>query len=276
MLLNRKLNDLQNLIRSMDSLAVAFSGGVDSTFLLKVAHEVLGDKVVAVTARSSTYPAREFQAALDFVNNAGIKHLVITTDELDIEGFADNPPNRCYICKRELFRQMVEIARRNNISFVADGSNFDDINDYRPGMKALSELNIASPLREAGMTKQDIRLLSKEMGLPTWNKPAFACLASRIPYGQKIDHKKLSMIEKAEQYLLDLGFEQVRVRHHGDIARIEVSPPERLRFAQENIMDQVDDYFRQIGFAYTALDLKGYRTGSMNEKIVNKKKEEPL
>jgi TIGR00268 family protein len=269
MLLNRKLIDLQNLISSMDRMAVAFSGGVDSTFLLKLAHEVLGDRVVAVTARSATFPAREYREAVDFVKDAGIKHLVIETEELDIEGFADNPPNRCYLCKRELFQQMIDVAHRNNIRFVADGSNLDDVNDFRPGMKALGELGIVSPLREAGMTKEDIRILSKKMGLPTWNKPAFACLASRIPYGQKINREKLSMIEQAEQYLLDLGFEQVRVRHHGDIARIEVLPQERHRFTDEKLMDQVDEQFRRIGFAYAALDLKGYRTGSMNETMVN-------
>ena len=265
--LNGKLSDLQNIIRSMDSIAIAFSGGVDSTFLLKVAHELLGDKVVAVTANSSTYPEREFRTAVDYVNGAGIRHLVITAEELDIEGFADNPLNRCYLCKRELFAQIVEIAHQNSIKFVADGSNVDDIKDYRPGMKALSELGIVSPLREANMTKEDIRALSKQMNLPTWNKPAFACLASRIPYGQKINREKLAMIDKAEQYLLDLGFEQIRVRHHGDIARIEVSPQERTRFVDEKLMDQVDEFFRQIGFSYITLDLKGYRTGSLNEQI---------
>lgn len=269
--LYRKLSALQNMIKSMDSLAIAFSGGVDSTFLLKVAHEILGDRVIAVTASSSTYPEREFRAAVDFVNDIGIKHLVIAAEELDIEGFADNPLNRCYLCKRELFTQIVGIAGQNNINYVADGSNVDDIKDYRPGLKALGELGIISPLREVGMTKEDIRALSKEMDLPTWNKPAFACLASRIPYGQRISREKLSMVDKAEQYLLDLGFRQIRVRHHGDIARIEVSPQERTLFVDEKLMDQVNEQFRQIGFAYTALDLKGYRTGSMNEQIVDEK-----
>ncbi len=267
--LYRKLSALQKMIKSMDSLAIAFSGGVDSTFLLKVAHEILGNRVIAVTASSSTYPEREFRAAIDFVHDAGIKHLVIASEELEIEGFADNPVNRCYLCKRELFIQIVNIAYANNIELVADGSNIDDSRDYRPGMKALGELGIISPLWLADMTKNDIRALSKDMHLPTWDKPAFACLASRFPYGQRINREKLSMVDKAEQYLLDLGFQQIRVRHHGDIARIEVSPQERTRFADEKIMDQVDKQFRQIGFTYTALDLKGYRTGSMNEKIVN-------
>jgi len=264
-----KLNALRKLIGSMGSLAIAFSGGVDSTFLLKVAHDLLGDRVVAVTASSPTYPPRELQEAVDFVNNSGIKQFVIDVEELDIDGFADNPVNRCYLCKRELFTKIVEIAHQNHIELVADGSNADDVSDYRPGMKALEELGIISPLREVRMTKEEIRVLSKEIHLSTWDKPAFACLASRIPYGQRISREKLSMVDKAEQYLLDKGFRQIRVRHHGEIARIEVSPEERTRFIDEKLMDQVNEQFIQIGFAYTALDLKGYRTGSMNEKIMN-------
>lgn len=271
MIIKQKLKNLDKIIRSMDSVAIAFSGGVDSTFLLKVAHDLLGDRAVAVTALSLTYPPREFQAAVDFVNRSGIKQLVLTEDELDIEGFADNPVNRCYLCKRDLFTRILKIAHQNNINIVADGSNVDDVQDYRPGMQALHELGIVSPLREADMTKEDIRLLSKEMGLPTWNKPAFACLASRIPYGQPITRQKLLMIDEAEQYLLDLGFQQFRVRHHGDIARIEVSPEERARFVDEKIMDQVNEQFKWIGFTYAALDLRGYRTGSLNEKILDEK-----
>jgi uncharacterized protein len=268
MLRQHKLEELHQLIGSMDSLAVAYSGGVDSTFLVKVAHDIIGDKVVAVTAKSLTYPAREFQAAVDFANKVGIMQLVVGIEELDIEGFADNPLNRCYLCKRHLFTQVIEIANQNQIKWVADGSNADDSRDYRPGLKALEELGIISPLRQVGMTKQEIRDLSKTMHLPTWNKPAMACLASRFPYGQRISREKLSMVEQAEQFLLDQGFQQIRVRHHGDIARIEVSPGERLSFMDEKLMDQIDEQFRSLGFAYTALDLKGYKTGSMNEKII--------
>jgi len=264
-----KLKALQNLIGSMDSLAIAFSGGVDSTFLLKVAFDILGDKALAITVRSLTFPEREFRAAVEFVNGIGIKALVIDTNELDIEGFAENPINRCYLCKRELFTQIMAAACQSGMQLVADGSNANDVSDYRPGMQALKELGIISPLREVGMTKDDIRALSKEMHLSTWDKPAFACLATRIPYGQRISRDKLAMADKAEQYLLDKGFRQIRVRHHGEIARIEVSPEERTQFMKEQLMDQVNEYFRQIGFAYTALDLKGYRTGSMNEKITN-------
>jgi len=264
-----KLDALRNAIKAMGSMAVSFSGGVDSTFLLKVAHDVLGDKVIAVTARSSTYPEREFGEAVDFANQLGVEHIVIVSEELDIEGFSENPFNRCYLCKHELFSKICEIAKERDIKHVADGSNVDDLNDYRPGLKAMVELGIVSPLREAGLTKEEIRILSKEMQLPTWDKPAFACLSSRFPYGQKITKEKLAMVDKAEQYLLDLGFRQIRVRHHGDIARIEVSASERGKFFDNGLMDQVYEAFKRLGFTYVALDLRGYRTGSMNEKILS-------
>jgi len=256
----------------MGSLAVAYSGGVDSTFLLKVAHDVLDAKVMAVTARSSTYPEREFREATDFARKIGVRHSVIVSEELDIEGFSDNPVDRCYFCKRELFTKILDVARQNGLKYVADGSNIDDLGDYRPGMKAVMELGVVCPLKEAGMGKNDIRILSKEMNLPTWDKPAFACLSSRFPYGQKITREKLEVIDKMEQFLMDQGFRQVRVRHHGDIARIEVSAEERLKFFDIDLMDRIHEKFRQFGFAYVALDLKGYRTGSMNEVIDTGKK----
>lgn len=268
--LNQKFEKLKSNIKSMEKLAIAFSGGVDSTFLLKVAHDVLGDNVLAVTARSSTYPEREYKEAVDFITKMGIKHQVIISEELDIEGFSDNPVNRCYFCKHELFDKIRDIAKESGINYVADGSNYDDLGDYRPGMQAVKELGVVSPLKEAEMTKEDIRILSKEMNLPTWDKPSFACLSSRFPYGQKITREKLAMVDKAEQFLMDLGFRQVRVRHHGDIARIEVPKNERNRFFDEQLMDKVSQKFKEIGFAYTALDLKGYRTGSMNETILNR------
>ena len=267
-----KLENLKESIRRMGSLAVAYSGGVDSTFLLKVAHDVLDANVIAVTARSSTYPEREFREATDFAQKIGVRHRVIVSEELDIEGFADNPVDRCYFCKRELFTKILDVARQSGLQYVADGSNVDDLGDYRPGMRAVMELGIVCPLKDAGMGKNDIRILSKEMNLPTWDKPAFACLSSRFPYGQKITREKLDVIDKMEQFLLDSGFRQVRVRHHGDMARIEVSAEERRKFFDTDLMDRIHEKFRQFGFAYVALDLKGYRTGSMNEVIDTGKK----
>ena len=264
------LKQLKCHIEKMGSLAVAYSGGVDSTFLLKVAHDVLQDLAIAVTARSSTYPEREFKEAAEFTRSAGMKHIVIHSEELEIEGFTNNPPNRCYLCKYELFSKIKEVAQKYGIKHIAEGSNIDDLNDYRPGMKAINELGIISPLKDAGFGKDAIRKLSKKMGLATWDKPAFACLASRFPYGEKITKEKLTMVEKAEQYLLQSGFKQVRVRYHGDTARIEVAENERLKFFNLELMDNVYKQFKEIGFAYTALDLKGYRTGSMNEVIDTK------
>lgn len=263
------MEQLQSNIRSLDSLVVAYSGGVDSTFLLKVAHNLLGQRAVAVTARSATLPARELRSALDFTKAAGIKHVVFELDELAVEDFAANPPERCYICKQLVFGKIKEIARVQQIDEVADGSNDDDTNDYRPGLRALSELGIISPLRDAGFTKAEIRTLSRKMGLSAWDKPSQACLASRFPYGQRISRADLTRVDQAEQYLLGLGFKQVRVRYHGDLARIEVLPVERIRFTAEQLLEQVDQHFRQLGFVYTCLDLRGYRSGSLNEKVID-------
>ncbi len=264
---HEKLSLLRENIKNYQKLVLSFSGGVDSTFLLKVAHEELGNNVIAVTARSSTYPEREFKEAEAFAKELGVKHIVIISEELEIENFADNPVNRCYFCKHELYEKIDDVARQHDIVYVADGTNQDDLGDYRPGMQALDELKVVSPLKDAGMTKQDIRALSKEMGLDTWDKQSFACLASRFPYGQKITREKLAMVDKAEQYLLDLGFKQLRVRHHGDLARIEVSTEERNKLFDEKLMDTIYQEFKKIGFTYVSMDLKGYRTGSMNETI---------
>lgn len=265
--LQEKYNDLRDYVKSLGSVAVAFSSGVDSTFLLKVAHDVLGDKAMAVTARSCSFPERELKEALAFTKENGIVHMVVDSEELEIEGFSENPVNRCYLCKHELFSKMKDIADKNGFLEVAEGSNMDDLGDYRPGLEAIRELGVKSPLRHAKLYKDEIRKLSKELGLPTWEKQSFACLSSRFPYGQSITPEKLRMVDEAEQQLLDLGFRQVRVRHHETLARIEISEEQFSKIMEKEIRDRIFSRFREIGFTYVALDLAGYRTGSMNETL---------
>ncbi len=264
-----KLDRLKSNIGSLQRVAVAFSGGVDSAFLLKVAVDVLGNDVVAITAHSSINPERELNEAIDFAKLYKVRQRVIVSEELEVEGFSDNPVNRCYICKKELYNKIKEIAKEEGAKNILEGSNYDDLGDFRPGMQAVSEHGIISPLRDALMTKDEIRLLSKEMGLKTWNKQAFACLASRFPYGERITKERLQMIDRAEQLLLDLGFSQVRVRFHKDIARIEVSQEQFEKMLDKEMRERIYKKFKDIGFMYTALDLKGYRTGSLNE-VLNK------
>ena len=265
MALNSKLEKLKEYLKNLERVVVAFSSGVDSTFLLKVAHDTLGENVIAVTAKSCSFPNRELNEAIEFCKTNNIKHIIIKSEELDIDGFKNNPPNRCYLCKKELFTKIQSIAKENGISNIIEGSNLDDEGDYRPGMQAIKELNIKSPLRELKFTKQEIRELSKELGLPTFKKPSFACLSSRFVYGETITEEKLKMVDKAEQFLLDLGFHQVRVRIHSNIARIEVEQNE-----MQKIMDNrnaIAHKLKEFGFTYVTLDLLGYRTGSMNETL---------
>lgn len=264
---HQKLEHLKAYLQSLGSLAVAYSGGVDSTFLLKVAHDVLQDQVVAITARSASFPEREYREAEAFAVANSIRHVSLESEELEVEGFAENPVNRCYLCKKELFIKIKAVAQEQQLKYVAEGSNLDDNGDYRPGLQAVAELGVVSPLREAGLTKAEIRELSGEMGLPTWNKPSFACLASRFPYGESITREKLTMVDQAEQFLLDQGFTQVRVRHHGAVARIEILPEEFPKLVETELRNLLYQTFQKIGFQYATLDLQGYRTGSMNETL---------
>ncbi|MDO5382380.1 MAG: ATP-dependent sacrificial sulfur transferase LarE [Eubacteriales bacterium] len=260
-----KLNNLKSYLQKLGSVAVAFSGGVDSTFLLKVSHEVLGDDAVAVTAQSCSFPKRELDEAKAFCRIEKIRHFICDSEELEIEGFSHNPPNRCYLCKKELFTKITNIAKDNDIAEVIEGSNIDDDGDYRPGLIAVAELNVKSPLKYSDMTKEDIRVLSKYLGLKTWGKQSFACLSSRFVYGETITKEKLSMVDKAEQLLLDMGFHQVRVRIHGKIARIEIMPEEFEKLMEECNRNLIYKKLKEYGFDYVTMDLLGYRTGSMNE-----------
>lgn len=261
-----KYEKLLEYLKGLGSVAVAYSSGVDSTFLLFAACEALGkEKVMAITAKSCSFPKREFDETVAFCKEHGIRHEICESEELDIEGFRDNPKNRCYLCKRELFEKIGKLTKDNGFNYVVEGSNVDDEGDYRPGLMAVKELDVKSPLREAGLYKAEIRELSKKYGLPTWDKPSFACLASRFVYGETISEEKLTMVDKAEQLLLDMGFRQVRVRIHGNIARIEVETDEIARIAERENRERISAALKDYGFSYVTLDLAGYRTGSMNE-----------
>ena len=262
--LQEKTEALRTILAEMGGCVIGFSGGVDSTLLFAVAADVLGNRAVAVTATSKTYPERELNEARLLAEHIGGRHLVIVSEELDIPEFRDNPRNRCYYCKKELFGKLREIADQEGLQYVLDGTNVDDAGDHRPGRTAAAELQVRSPLEEAAFTKQDIRDLSREMGLPTWDKPAFACLSSRFPYGTAITPERVDKVGLAEESLRGLGFRTLRVRYHGNVARIELGEQE-FEQAIGILRDDIIRLVKAAGFTYVALDLQGYRTGAMNE-----------
>lgn len=266
--LDEKYEHLRRILRNLESVAVAFSAGVDSTLLLKVAIDTLGsDKVVAVTGRSDSLARAEFEQAGELVESIGAEHVVVDTDEIENPDYVSNPTNRCYFCKATLYSHMERFIEERGIKVIASGTNADDLGDFRPGIEASHDHRVRSPLAEAGLTKNDLRELSKRLGLPTYDKPASPCLASRVPYGETVTPEKLQMIEAAEAFLHGIGIRECRVRHHGKVARIEVPPRFIPMLAEPENATRIDEHFRTLGYSYVALDLRGFRSGSMNEVI---------
>lgn len=265
--LQEKYEKLKQYLQARKKVAVAYSGGVDSTFLLKTARDVLDENAIAITMKIHSFPRHEYEECIEFCQRENIFQIVLEFDELKIPGFAGNPENRCYLCKKELFSQMKQSAAQHGNAILLEGSNVDDTGDYRPGMQAIKELSVESPLKEAGLSKQDIRDLSKMLGLPTWKKPSFACLSTRFPYGETINEEKLRRVETAENMLFQYGITQARVRCHNDLARIELLPEDFPVIMEEKVRENVVTALKTMGFSYVSLDLQGYRTGSMNESL---------
>ncbi|MEX2117508.1 MAG: ATP-dependent sacrificial sulfur transferase LarE [Bacteroidota bacterium] len=272
--LSQKYDSLKTALTDLGSVAIGFSGGIDSTLLIRVATDVLGDKALAVIGRSETYPTREFEEAITLAKQFGSRYRVVNTEETDDLKFRENPPNRCYFCKTELFTKLHKIAEEERIRWVADGTIVDDLGDFRPGMKAKSENNVLSPLLDAGFTKDDVRKLARELGIPTWDKPSFACLSSRFPYGFGITKENLMKVDAAESFMRDNGFRFFRVRHHDDrTARLELGPQDFHRVFDDTFRATLVQHFKNLGYLYVTLDLQGFRSGSMNEVLSEDVKE---